>query len=255
MKRYLKSGAILLCLISAPTVMAETKKSFCSDRSSSKSIKSNKFRSSQFLSFRNQGGLMNAGACWWHSRFQRNAIVLAKFSPQLRVPDEKGIKDIVKAIRKGKKVVEIPGFHNMRDFSYQNAGAIQRELDKWQKSDGILRQQWIVGLAGTSNTTASKLEKKMNELYQYVNVEGNIAYEKLQIKGIDAHAWLVSDVVKTSRGYDIKVLDSNYQRTEKYSYKRGMTSFYHSYYGNFVPYLERKREYKKVLKVVKKYCK
>jgi hypothetical protein len=198
---------------------------------------------------------MNAGVCWWHSRFQRNAMVLARFRPEFRAPDEKRIKAIVKAIRKGKEVVEIPGFHNMSEFSYQNADVIQRELEKWQKSDGILRQQWIVGLVGSSNTTPEKLEKKMKELYQYVKVDGNIAYEKLQIKGIDAHAWLVADVVKTSRGYDLKVLDSNYQRTQKYSYEKGMTSFYHSYYGKFVPYLERKREYKKVLKVVKKYCK
>ena len=182
-------------------------------------------------------------------------MVLARFRPNFRVPDEDRVAEIVKAIRKGKEVVEIPGYHNMREFSYQNAGAIQRELEKWQKSDGIIRQQWLIGLAGTSSTTVKKLEKKMKELYQYVKVEGNIAYEKLQIKGIDAHAWLVADMVKTSRGYDLKVLDSNYQRTHKYTYTRGMTSFYHSYYGNFVPYRERKREYKKTLKVVKKYCK
>jgi hypothetical protein len=238
----------------APGALAETKREFCKDRSSSKSIKSSKFNSDQFLSFTNRGGLINGGVCWWHSRFQRNAMVLAKFRPELPAASTDEVKKLIKAIRKGKKVVEIPGYENISEFSYYHRSEIQDELEKWQKGDGFIRQQWIVGLAGSSDVSEKNMYKKMNELYDYVAVKGNIAYQKLQIKGITSHAWLVSDMVKTSNGFDLKVLDSNYQRTQKYSYKNGMTSFYHSYYGSFVPYTERKREYKKVLTTVKKYC-
>ena len=255
MKTITAVATLSILLSLAPSAQAESKRQFCNDRSSSKSIKSNKFTSSSFLSFRNQGGLLNAGVCWWHSRFQRNSMLLAKFRPNLPAPTTKEAKKIIKAIRKGKKVVEVPGFKNMRNFSYYYSNEIQRELEKWQKGDGILRQQWIVGLAGSHEISAEKLSKKMDELYDYVKVQGNIAYEKLQIDGIDAHAWIVGDMERTSRGYDLKVLDSNYQQTQVYKYRRGMTSFHHNYYGTFVPYLERKREYKKVLKTVSKYCK
>ncbi|WP_127717895.1 hypothetical protein [Halobacteriovorax sp. HLS] len=255
MNSTIKYSAIALCLFSTTQTFAVSKSNFCSVRATSTSIKKNVFNSEQFLTFRNQGGLINGGVCWWHSRFQRNAMLLVRFRENLDFPTLEQAKDIIKKIRKGKSVVELPGFSSISEFSYQFRDEIQEELEKWQIADGFLRQQWIVGLAGTSNTTEKKLKKKMDELYQYVKVEGNIAYQKLQIKGVDAHAWLVSDIAKTENGYDLKVLDSNYQRTQVYKYVEGMTSFYHSYYGNFVPYTERKREYRKVLKTVKKYCK
>lgn len=255
MNSITKYAALGLCLFSTTQALAISKGSYCSQRASSKSLKENVFNSEQFLTFRNQGGLINGGVCWWHSRFQRNAMLLVRFREDLDFPSLDQAKDLIKKIRKGKDVVELPGFSSISDFSYQFRDEIQDELESWQIADGFLRQQWIVGLAGTSNTTEEKLKKKMDELYEYVKVEGNIAYQKLQIKGVDAHAWLVADMERTAKGYDLKVLDSNYQRTQVYKYKEGMTSFYHSYYGNFVPYTERKREYRKVLKTVKKYCK
>ncbi|ATH06759.1 hypothetical protein BIY24_02025 [Halobacteriovorax marinus] len=254
MKKTMLAITIGFCTLTSSNVFAESKSTFCSKRNSSNKIQKQVANSDNFLAFRNQGGLINGGVCWWHSRFQRNAMVVARFRPELSEPTEKEVKKIIKAIRKGKSVVEIGGYYNIRDFSYDHADLIQRELEKWQKGDGFLRQQWAVGLWGSSEVDEEELKERMDDLYTYVKKEGNIAYQMLQIKGIDSHAWLVFDMEKTSSGYDILVLDSNYQRSQVYHYDEGMTSFHHSYYGDFVPYTGKKSEFRKALKAVEKYC-
>ena len=94
-----------------------------------------------------------------------------------------------------------------------------------------------------------------DELYEYVEIEGNIAYQKLQIKGVTAHAWLVVNMKKTSRGYDLEVLDSNYpSQTMVYRYQDGMTNFNHTYYGAFTPYLERRAELDSVKMAILEKC-
>lgn len=255
MKKTMLAISVGFCALTSPNALAESKSAFCSKRNSSNKIQNQVASSDNFLSFRNQGGLVNGGVCWWHSRFQRNAMVIARFRPELPHPSERELKKIIKAIRKGKKVVEIGGYESISQFSYDNADLIQAELEKWQKGDGFLRQQWAVGLWGSSEISSEKMKERMDDLYDYVQKEGNIAYQMLQIKGIESHAWLVFEVEKTSRGYDLLVLDSNYQRSQVYSYREGMTSFHHSYYGDFVPYTGKKSEYKKALKAVTKYCK
>ena len=95
----------------------------------------------------------------------------------------------------------------------------------------------------------------MDELYEYVEVEGSIAYQKLQIKGITAHAWLVINMHKVSNGYDLEVLDSNFpNQTIIYNYREGMISFSNGHYGNFVPYLERKAEMNTIKMTILKKC-
>ena len=254
MNKTLLALSLGFCALTSANALAESKASFCKDRKSVKSLKAQVEDRDNLLAFRNQGGLVNGGVCWWHSRFQRNAMVIARFRPELDYPSEREVKKIIKAIRKGKKVVEIGGYENINDFSYANADHMQRELEKWQKGDGFLRQQWAVGLWGSSEISEENMKERMDDLYTYVKVEGKIAYQMLQIKGIESHAWLVFDIEKTSRGYDIQVLDSNYQRSQVYSYTEGMTSFNHSYYGDFVPYTGKKSEFNKSLKAVKKYC-
>ncbi len=255
MKKTLLALSIGFCALTSSNAFAQSKASFCASKKSTKSLKSQVFQRDNLLAFRNQGGLMNGGVCWWHSRFQRNAMLLARFRPELEYPTEKETKKIIKALRKGKKVVVVPGYRSINDFSYSNADMIQAELEKWQKGDGFLRQQWAVGLWGSHEISEEKLKKRMDDLYTYVKEEGKIAYQMLQIEGIDSHAWLVFDIEKTSRGYRLQVLDSNYQRTQVYTYTEGMTSFHHDYYGDFVPYTGKKSEYEKSLKAITKYCK
>ena len=60
---------------------------------------------------------------------------------------------------------------------------------------------------------------------------------------------------KVENGYDLKIIDSNYQNeTSIYEYRTGMTNFYHNFYGNFVPYLERTDEMNSIVNTILKEC-
>jgi hypothetical protein len=69
----------------------------------------------------------------------------------------------------------------------------------------------------------------MDELYDQVQ-KGEVVYQKLQLQGIDAHAWLVIGMVKTRDGYTLKIIDSNFPlETIDYVYQKGMTNFMREY--------------------------
>lgn len=256
MKSTLLALAALACSFSAMAITPSTSMSqFCADRSQTSFAKDLTESSENLMSFTNRGGIGNGGVCWWHSRFQRNALYLTVYKPEAETPSTKEAKEIIEKIRDGKEIVVIPGYRNFFEFSLNHRGAIQRELEKWQKSDGILKFNWVIGLKGSSSVAPDKMKDMMDELYEYVEGEGNIAYQKLQIKGIVAHAWLVISMKKVDNGYDLEILDSNYaNQTQVYKYRNGMTNFNHYFYGNFVPYLERKGEMDKIQLTILKKC-
>lgn len=206
------------------------------------------------LAFTNGGGLMGGGVCWWHSRFTRNAAYLVQFRPDLPAEtDAKAIKRMVTDIRKGKKVVVVPGFRNLREFSTAYIDEIQSKLEGWQKHDGFIEQAWITGLSGSTEVTAEDLGKKMDDLYALVG-EGDVVYQRLQLPGIASHAWLVVDMEKTAGGYKIYIIDSNTYSIDTYEYRQGDTSF--SYWGdNFVPYTGKTKEEQRLQKILNKSCK
>jgi hypothetical protein len=254
-KTLIAIGVLALSFSAMAVTPAQTTKQFCADRKSKNYIKELALEEDSRMGFQNQGGLVNGGTCWWHSRFQRNALYLTIYSPNKPVPTQKEARAIIDAIRAGKTVVEIPGYSNFNEFSYSHYADILRELEKWQKGDGFARGQWIRGLAGKSTVSADKMREMMDELYQYVEVKGNIAYQKLQLKGIVAHAWLVVSMKKTTNGYVLSVIDSNNpSQTESYTYSNGDTNFSYQGYGEFTPYLEREKELENVQKTIRKTC-
>ncbi len=207
------------------------------------------------MSFKNQGGVFNGGVCWWHSRFQRNVFYLSLFRPDLPKLDPKNVKALIKEIRAGKSVVTIPGFYNFNEFSNLYKKEILKELEDWQIYDGVILGAWIDGLKGETKTSASILLQKMDEIYEYVEIDKKIAYLKLQMKGITAHAWLIVGIKRGPNGFDVGLIDSNNpMRTENYTYKIGDESFYDKSYGNFVPYLEFIREETRLQTVAQVYC-
>ena len=112
--------------------------SFCRDRQDRDFVKDLTMDSSNLMTMRNHGGILNSGVCWWHSRFQRNALYLTIYKPALDKPDQNEVVRIIKKIRAAREVVTIPGYRNFAEFSYDNEALIQRELEKWQKGDGII---------------------------------------------------------------------------------------------------------------------
>ena len=239
----------------AATTPSQSEESFCADRDNPEFIKSLFDSSSNLMTFRNHGGIANGGVCWWHSRFQRSAAYLTIFKPAEKRPTENEAQIIIDKIRTGKEVIVISGFRNFSEFTNRYESLIQKELEKWQKSDGVMKFNWVMGLKGANEVSAEKLKESMDELYDYVEREGNIAYQKLHIKGVTAHAWLVVKMKKVNDGYDLQILDSNFANyTSVYQYREGMTSFTHWSYGKFVPYLERKNELSFVKLGILKIC-
>lgn len=208
------------------------------------------------MSFKNAGGLFKGGVCWWHSRFQRNILYLSIFRPDLPKAIKKNeIQNIIHQVRLGNKVFIIPGYSNFADFSADNQELILAELNDWQLYDGVILGGWLDGLKGDTSVPANVLQKKMDEVYDYVAIKKKIAYEKLQIKGITSHAWLIVDMKKTASGFDLGIIDSNNPRmTELYVYKLGDKNFFLNSYGNFVPYLEFTREEERLVQAGKEFC-
>jgi hypothetical protein len=241
-------------------ILPQNKQEFCSrfeiNNNKKNTIQEQASDPINLTSFKNNGGLFNGGVCWWHSRFQRNIFYLSIFRPDLpRLVNQQEISKIIHQIRLGTSVVTIPGHANFSEFSEANQKLIQYELNDWQLYDGVILGSWINGLKGDTKVNPEVLKTMIDDLYEYVEIQKKVAYQKLQIKGITSHAWLIIGMKKTETGHEIGLLDSNNPRmSQNYSYKFGDNSFFTKSYGNFVPYLEFKREELRITTVAKKYC-
>jgi hypothetical protein len=176
----------------------------------------NIFHTNSRLAFSNQGGLINGGVCWWHSRLQRAVFYLAKFNPTLPPPDKKQLKVILRNLRYFKQVVVIPGFANFYDFSKTYHKEIQTLLEKWQLSDGFIYFQWIRGLSGSTNESPEKYLKRMHKLYLHIKTSKYIKWTMLQLPGISSHALLILDMKLVGNNeYEFLIIDSNYSLETK----------------------------------------
>ena len=186
------------------------------------------------LSFRNSGGLFNGGVCWWHSRLTRIAQYLAIFNPNEKpVTDDQAYAQ-VKRLRQGRPTT-INGFKNLYDFSLVHQAAIQKNLEEWQILNGGFQLGFLDGLTGSTNVPSTELKSIMDETYKIFQNTQKPLYQVLQLPGILAHAWLITDMQPTPTGYNFSVVDSNYSYLQNWDYQNGSTGFY---YGSmpFVAY-------------------
>lgn len=255
LKTILFSSSLLFTFSLSASTLPLDKAEFCGRFQDATILTSYSSEESNLMSFKNDGGLFNQGVCWWHSRFQRNIFYLSIFKPELPRPSNREIKTLIKEIRLGESMITIPGFSNFAEFSEVYKKEIQSELDSWQLYDGVVLGSWIDGLKGDTSVKPEVLKAMMEKVFQYVSVEKKIAYQKLQIKGITSHAWLIVGISPGPSGYEVGYLDSNSPRMSlNYSYKFGDTSFNQKSYGNFVPYLEFTREEERLQSIAKKFC-
>lgn len=207
------------------------------------------------IAFQNQGGIGGQGVCWWHSMFTRNAAYLAVFKPELPRPDKKEIKGIISDIKTKRGVVEIPGYANLAEFTRDNGDELLNVLEGWQIEDGGFGFGWIRGLKGKPSVKPAKLQKMMDELYHLVQVEKRVIYQKLQMPGIMAHAWLVISMEKTGDGYLLTIVDSNFpQDVLQHRYRNGDTELNYHGKATFVPYTSRSNDEKKFAQLQRDYC-
>lgn len=248
---------LLFLLISLPAFALSPSgngEDFCKDRENPQYVKELARNTGNLMSFRNYGGIGNGGVCWWHSRFQRNALYLTYYNPNAPIPTKEEAKKLIRNIRNANGVQEIKGFRNFYEFSSHFATEIQSELETWQRFEGK-RGTFIRGLRGSAVVSADWLLELMNDLYEEVAVRNNIAYQKLQLKGVTAHAWLVINMTKAGSGYDLEILDSNFpHRTSFYQYRYGDTNLNYQDLGAFVPYLEFTNEIDWIRDSIKEFC-
>ena len=77
-----------------------------------------------------------------------------------------------------------------------------------------------------------------------------------QIKGVKSHAFLVSRMTKTEKGYELQVIDSNFPLDNKvFTYQVGQTALKHpkdKY--SFVPYLGFQKDFHLIKRSVESEC-
>ncbi len=205
------------------------------------------------LSFRNHGGLLNSGVCWWHSRFTRNALYLGIWRPDLKKPDFEGRKKLIKKIRRATSVITIPGYKNLEELSVDNSDLIQKELESWQKVDGVFKNRWFDGVLGPTRLPKQMFKWHMDRIYKHFKGNDDVVFLRAQIKGISAHSLLLVDMKKEGPGYIMTVIDSNYRYPYKIEYKYGMR--YLTYFNKrYIPYLQFRPELEKLKLLQKYYC-
>lgn len=206
------------------------------------------------MAFRNSGGLFDGGVCWWHSLFQRAAWYLTVYRPDLPKPSLAQAKFIVHQIARGKEVVEIPGFANFFEFSNEHQTLIQKKLEQWQITDGVLKFAWIHGLLAPGSLPPEEMSTHMYDLATQVNETSEIQWVMWQVPGIGAHSSLFLRVHETTEGSRSDIVDSNVPgMIDHLSYREGSSNI-QTYLGPMVPHLGRQKDLRKFATARAHYC-
>jgi hypothetical protein len=231
-----------------------SREEFCSQKDNGEHFQQLLKDESNRLGFTNVAGKFQTGLCWWHSQFQRKAVYLTDFEPNSPKPTREEAIALIKDIRHGNGVVVIPGFANLNEFSSYYSREIISVLEGWLVGSSV-GFGWLKGVLGSPEVSAEKFKAMMDDTYELVVEKKTIVFQVLQLQGLDAHAWLVTDMKKVDDGYDLLVIDSNYHSSQVYNYRVGMTHFSYSYLGKFVPYTYSQGDVKSFARARKSYCK
>jgi hypothetical protein len=213
--------------------------------------------SSNQLAFRNRGGFLNKGVCWWHALFQRASLYLAVYRPEKPRPSPREARIIIDSIADGRRVVEVPGYANMNSFSKDWAKEIQAKLEEWQMVDGVLRMRWLDGLQGSPEVPAPELRGKMHALKRRLDESSDIQWVMLQMKGKATHGILFTQMGEEARGLSYTYLDNNFVGTvQKAQFHDGDKTLKLQYprYGKAVPYPGRFRDLEVFKRAQARYC-
>lgn len=205
------------------------------------------------LAFRNSGGPMKIGLCWWHSRMQRNANFLLDFRPSQPKLSRDEALSVIKGLSSTDAVMAVNGYRNLFDFSYEYYDEMTESLGQWQMAESFFKFNWLNGLEGESSINSTDLELKMDELFSRVQGKRETVYQMLQYPGPAAHAWLVLGMTKTAAGYSIEAVDSNYTYVTKKEYFRGDTHL-NGDFGDFVPYTQRTEDLDSIRGAISRTC-
>ena len=190
------------------------------------------------IAFQNPYGYFSTGLCWWHSHLQRAAVYLAYYDAAAAKPTSAQAYQILSDIYFGHRVTRIPGYDSFYSFTLDN----QKTATDFLSDVEILETaggDWVHGVVGASAVTASNMKTKMDQLYETFRAQPSLIYQMLQMPGLDAHAWLVQNIVPAAGGYTVTVIDSNFP-SQNYVYRYVVGNEQFSYPddpgASFVPY-------------------
>ena len=219
-------------------------------------IKSLLMNESSRISFKNTGGFLNKGVCWWHNRFQRSSAYLLKFNPEGTRPDKTQVRRILQSLMLMNRVVEVSGYSDLETFSRDYKSEIQSVLNQWQKIDGIINFQWLRGISGRSELGMHQMQERMDDVFKHYRSSPVPVWVMAQIKGITSHSFLILNMEKRMNGYDLDVIDSNKPmetiRIEYYHGDKNLRPPGVRY--TFVPYVGFQNDFRKISKALKQHC-
>jgi hypothetical protein len=208
------------------------------------------------IAFKNGGGLINGGVCWWHNRLQRSSAYLVQYRPQENKPTEPELQKIYSSLRLMDQVVIIPGYSDFESFSSDHRVGLQNLLNEWQKRDGFFNFEWIRGISGRFSLPAGDMKLRMDDIYNHYKNSPTPLWIMAQIKGLTSHSLLILTMTYRESGYDMIVIDSNHpQDLVNIEYYHGDT-FLHAKGEkyNFVPYAGFQNDFKNIQAALKKSC-
>jgi len=221
-------------------------------------------KSENRLSFLNQGGEFNIGVCWWHSRFQRAASYLAYYEPEKNKPSEEEVEEIINAIIYQKRVVSIPGFSSLSEFSKAHEKQIQSALESWQIRDsltGALARS-LNPLRPSYKSYTKDIVHTFYRLHQLINDEKVIPFVIEQNTGATAHAYLIVKAQMLGKNVvdqeiELTLIDSNSfilstVRISKYNYDR--IEYQNIKFEGFAIYIDYSRDLTKIERAIKQFC-
>lgn len=164
-------------------------------------------------------GLQSGGVCWWHSRLQRAATYITYYAPSKRKPTRARAQALLQEIRAMDHLVEIPGYANWSEFSYDYQKDIIAMLEDWQISQGIWGMGWLDG-ASRSELTAEQTHRMLDQVKRLTQ-QGEIVFLTIPFSNsmVTAHSMLITEVkresdlrpeARSSKNDIVFLLDPNY---------------------------------------------
>lgn len=208
------------------------------------------------VAFKNGGGLINGGVCWWHNRLQRSSAYLVQYRPEENKPTAPELQKIYSSLRMMNEVVIIPGYSDFESFSTDHKDGLQALLNDWQKRDGFFNFQWIRGISGRYSLPAGEMKIRMDDVYNHYKNSPSPLWIMAQIKGITSHSLLILNMSYRETGYDMTVIDSNHPldlvNIEYYHGDTSLNAKGEKY--NFVPYAGFQNDFKNIQSALIKTC-
>ncbi len=111
----------------------------------------------------NASGSWNTGLCWWHSRFQRAAVYLVDFAPDLPRPTPAEAKLLFRQITNFMPI-SVPGFATLPAFTSSYPQELEDVLSEWQRrttfgDPGHVFGTWLTKTL-TSDTETERMRRR-----------------------------------------------------------------------------------------------